>query len=129
MATQEPKKSELAEPAAIPTHLRVSNVLVRILYFWTSFGVIVLGLRVLLLAFSANPDTTFVTFIYETSSRYLEPFRGIFPARELGESGYIDVSAMFAIIIYLLFMWGIMSFINHVEQNIADAQRRPTRIR
>jgi uncharacterized protein YggT (Ycf19 family) len=109
-------------PVETPTYLRVSNILVRFLYFWTLFGVIVLSLRVLLLAFSANPATEFVTFIYDTSSRYLEPFRGIFPTKETGSGGYLDVSALFAIIMYLLFMWAVVALIEYVERRMREAQ-------
>lgn len=123
MATQQSTSGAAVVPVT-PMHLRVGNVLVRVLYFWVLFGVIVLTLRVFLLAFSANPSTNFVTFIYETSSRYLEPFRGIFPAKPVSETGYFDVSAVFAIIMYLLFMWAVSALIAYVERSIAEAQRR-----
>jgi uncharacterized protein YggT (Ycf19 family) len=106
----------------VPTHLTASNIVVRLVRLWVLFGVIVLGLRVFLLAFSANQSTPFVTFVYETSSRYLEPFRGIFPAREVGESGYFDVSAVFAIIIYLLIAWAVAALVSHVELKMETAR-------
>ena len=121
MARQESISKDKADEQEVPTSWRVSNVLVRILYFWTIFGVITLSLRVLLLAFSANPATGFVTFIYDTSSRYLEPFRGIFPTRGVGEAGYLDVSALFAIIMYMLFLWAVLALIDYVERNMQNA--------
>ena len=77
-----------------------------------------LGLRVFLLAFSANAATPFVDFIYRTSADYLAPFRGIFPARSIGETGYLDVAAIFAIIIYLLVAWGFRALITYVSHKI-----------
>lgn len=127
MTAQEATKKEEKESYELPTHVRVSNIIVRILYFWTIFGTIVLSLRVVLLAFSANPETRFVTFVYETSDRYLEPFRGIFSSRGFGQSGYLDVSALFAIIMYLLFLWGVCALINYVERVIRDTEQRSTK--
>lgn len=115
-------KDNNSKPDALPPYLRVSNILVRFLFLWTVFGVIVLSFRVLLLAFSANPATRFVNFVYDTSNRYLEPFRGIFHSRTVGETGYLDISAMFAVIVYLLFLWGILALIDFVERKIQETK-------
>lgn len=99
----------------MPKHLSVGNVIVRLFYAWTIFGITVLGLRVFLLAFSASTEARFVTFIYETSASYLAPFRGIFPGRDVGATGYLDVSSLFAIIIYLFIAWMIASLISYLQ--------------
>lgn len=113
----------------VPKPLRVSNILIRLWYLWTIFGVVVLSLRVVLLAFSANRATGFVTFIYETSDRYLEPFRQIFPSRHIGNSGYLDVSAIFAILVYILVLWGIMALIEFVEHKMHEVKSSHTLVR
>ena len=113
-----------ADTHEVPKYLRVGNILARFLYLWTMFGVLTLGLRVILKAFSANPSTRFVTFVYDTSARYLEPFRGIFPPRHVGETGYLDISALFAIIMYVLFLWAVLVLIEHVERSIKQAMER-----
>lgn len=122
MDVQDTKRRKQVAPREVrtesPKQWRIGNILARIVYFWTIFGVITLSLRVLLLMFSANTETRFVTFIYETSSRYLEPFRGIFPARSIGDTGYFDVSALFAIVMYILFLWGVIALIEYVERNL-----------
>jgi uncharacterized protein YggT (Ycf19 family) len=107
-----------------PRRLSVSKIIVKLIYLWTIFGVIVLGLRVFLLMFSANATTPFVTFIYETSATYLAPFRGIFPGREVGSTGYFDASSLFAIIIYLLIAWGVTSLIAFVDMKIEEAKQK-----
>lgn len=107
----------------IPAYLRISKVIAYILYAWVIIGVISLTLRVFLLAFSANPSTPFVKFVYNTSADYLNPFRGIFPTKPIGETGYFDVAAMFAIIIYLFVMWGFSSLINYLQYKI-DLSRK-----
>lgn len=109
----------------VPGYLQISKILGYIMYAWVFFGIIVLGLRVFLLAFSANAATPFVEFIYRTSADYLEPFRGIFPSKSIGETGYLDIAAIFAIIIYLLIGWGFSAFIRYIQSKIDTIQSTP----
>lgn len=132
--------AELQNKVEIPGYLRISKVIAYVLYAWVIIGVVSLVLRVFLLAFSANPSTPFVEFVYRTSGDYLNPFRGIFEPRPIGETGYFDVAAMFAIIIYLFVMWGFSSLIKYVqykidkteheqEKEIAARQRQAARVK
>ncbi len=102
----------------VPGYLRINRIIAYILYIWVIVGVVSLSIRVFLLAFSANPDTPFVRFIYNTSTDYLSPFRGIFPSKSIGSTGYFDVAAVFAIIIYLFVMWGFSTLINYIQFKI-----------
>lgn len=102
----------------VPSYLKISKIISWLLYFWVMFGVIVLLLRVFLLAFSANMTAGFAHFIMQTSSDYLEPFRGIFVGKSVGETGYLDVSALFAIIVYLFIAWGFHSLVSYVQNKI-----------
>lgn len=106
----------------IPGYLRVSRVITWLMYFWVVFGIAVLTLRVFLLLFSANMTAGFSRFIMDTSTDYLEPFRGIFVGRSVGDTGYLDVSALFAIIIYLFLAWAFHALIDFVQYKI-DQQR------
>lgn len=108
----ESKKSQ------IPTYLSVGKVITYAMYAWVLFGIIVLGLRVFLLAFSANQTTPFVNFIYTTSASFLQPFRGIFPPRSVGETGYLDVAAIFAMIIYSLIGWAFSALVHYIQAKI-----------
>lgn len=112
MATTKQEKIE------IPTYLRFSKVIVWLMYFWVTIGVIALSLRVFLLLFSANTSAGFADFIMRLSSDYLQPFRGIFSGRNVGETGYLDVSSIFAIIIYLLVAWGFRALIDYIQGKI-----------
>ncbi len=102
----------------VPAYLRISRILAYIMYAWVIFGIAVLLLRVFLLAFSANLGAPFANFIYRTSNDYLEPFRGIFPPRQLGETGYLDVAALFAIIIYLFIAWLFSTLVTYIQHKI-----------
>lgn len=116
----------------MPRHLSIGSIIVKLFYAWTLFGIAVLGLRVFLLAFSASTEARFVTFIYETSASYLAPFRGIFPGRSVGETGYFDVSSLFAIIIYLFIAWMIASLISYLQikmRLVEDEHKKTARTR
>lgn len=104
----------------IPTYLSIGKILTYAMYALILFGEIVLVFRVFLLAFSASTTSSFVNFIYRTSADFLEPFRGIFPPRPVGETGYLDVSALFAIIVYGLIAWGFAALIGYINAKISQ---------
>lgn len=112
MATSKKNDTEL------PTYLTVGKILTYAMYSLVIFAEIVVAFRIFLLAFSANADTPFVKFIYETSGDFLDPFRGIFPPRAVGETGYLDVAALFAMIVYGLIAWGFSALIGYINFKI-----------
>ena len=73
-----------SQQVQIPGYLRISKIIAYILYAWVLIGVITLTLRVFLLAFSANPSTPFVEFIYKTSADYLNPFNHYLSVHHVG---------------------------------------------
>jgi uncharacterized protein YggT (Ycf19 family) len=106
------------EKIKVPAYLTIGKVIAYAMYIWVIFGIIVLGLRVFLLATSANPSTPFVNFIYNTSATYLQPFREIFPPKDVGSTGYIDVAAVFAMIIYAFIGWAFSALIDYIQSKI-----------
>lgn len=66
------------------------------------FGIVegVIGLRVILKLFGANPIAPFVSWIYAVSQPLLAPFFGMFPTPLLRRGGTIEFSALFALLIY-----------------------------
>lgn len=102
----------------IPTFLKISKIAVWALYFWTILGIVFLVLRVILLALSANAQVGFTKFVYNVSGTYMHPFNGIFPSKPINQTGYLDVSALFAIIIYLLFLWAVSALVSYVQSKI-----------
>lgn len=109
---QEQKKIE------VPSYLKVSKFVIWFLYFYILLGIISLIFRVFLLLASADSTAGFYQLITNISSDYLQPFRGIFPAKPVGEAGYLDVSALFAILVYLFLLWGVHSLISYVQNKI-----------
>ncbi|WP_353814952.1 YggT family protein [Agromyces sp. SYSU T00266] len=107
-----------------PWYLRLLKIATWILYLWVLIGVIALSLRVFLLLFAANPDAGFAAFVYRVSDAYLHPFRDIFPTRDLSDGGYLDVSALFAIIIYALIAGGIGAGVAAIGRRIERSERQ-----
>lgn len=118
---------ELAEVTP-PVRMRISKVASYALYVWVIVGLISLGTRVFLLLFSANREAPFVDFVYRLSADYLAPFRGIFPPHGVGDTGYLDVAALFAIFIYLIVMWLVSSLITYVQDKIDTHDREQRKI-
>ncbi|MEI6850441.1 MAG: hypothetical protein WCK26_00565 [Candidatus Saccharibacteria bacterium] len=82
-----------------------------------------LGISFFLLLLSANANTPFVKFVYQTSAAFLGPFRGIFPVRSINETGYFSPSIIFAIIMYLILALCMNALINYVTLKMVKHQK------
>ena len=78
------------------------NYLVRIINVVVGLFEAILGLRVLFRLFNANGANGFVHWIYQTSGSLMDPFRGVFTAHEIARGYTLDVSALFAMLMYLI---------------------------
>lgn len=83
---------------------------IRIIWFITGFINTLLALRITLMLLGANDSAGFVTFIYDISDPFAAPFAGMFPEPVRGVSA-LDISSIFAIIMYTLIAWGITKLI------------------
>ncbi len=79
------------------------------------FANVMLLFRVFFLLFSANPSTPFVQWVYNVTNDLIAPFRGIFPTKPVGETGYLDISAIFAIIFYLILSAVITNLMHYLD--------------
>lgn len=111
-----------------PFQMRISKIASWVLYAWAMIGIVALSVRVFFLLFSANTTAPFVDFIYRLSSDYLAPFRGIFPPHAVGETGYLDIAALFAIFIYLVLVWLLSSLIKYIQGKIDQHDREQRRL-
>lgn len=78
------------------------NYLVRIINVIVAIFEAILGLRVLFRLFNANPNAAFVNWIYSTSGTLMDPFRGVFTTHQIARGYTLDVSALFAMLMYLI---------------------------
>jgi len=99
------------------------SILEGIINFFVGIAELILGLRVLFLLLSANPNSGFVNWIYKTSDSLISPFRGIFNAQTIGRGHILDVSALLAMIIYALFGYVLVSLV-HVLSNMTHSNHK-----
>jgi uncharacterized protein YggT (Ycf19 family) len=101
-----------------------------LVYAYVVVTEIILGLGFILLLFGANPNPSFVDWVYRSMGRAMEPFRGIFPPIDLGSaannevSSVFDTSVLFAMIIYAIVAFAVHAFIEWLTHRIQrlDAQ-------
>lgn len=122
-------KQELEQTA--PASLRISKVISWLFYAWAVFGIFMLLLRIFLLVAAANIGNSFSVFVMNVSSQYLHPFWGIFPEQQLSDTSTLDVSAIFAIIVYLFLAWAFKELVEYVQgkidENVRNRQQQQLR--
>ncbi len=113
--TAQPNDSKLA-------FIKFSRVLVYLVYGFALVASGFLALGFVLLLFSANTSTPFVDFVYQTAQFFLAPFRGIFPLKQVSDTGYFSPSALFAILMYSFLAMGMHALINYVTFKMVQYQ-------
>jgi len=73
--------------------LTLSNTIIGIVEF-------LISLRILLKLLGARTAAPFVTWVYETTRPLLVPFEGMFPSSTISTGFVLEISALFALIIY-----------------------------
>lgn len=66
--------------------------------------------RFFLKVFGANPVAGFTYFIYSVSGFFVEPFRYVFPAPDVGTRVF-EFSTLLAMVVYWIVAWGIVRLI------------------
>ena len=74
----------------------------------------ILGLRVIFRLFAANANNSFVHWIYQTSDTLMSPFRGIFPQVNISNGHVLDISALFAMLVWAVVGYLILALIGLV---------------
>ena len=108
--------------------LNVSKALTYVVYGYMILAVVFLSLGFILLLFGANQSVPFTEFVYKVAAEFLQPFRGIFPVREVGETGYFSASALFAIVVYMLLALSVNSLITYITSKMIKHQAELDRL-
>lgn len=96
------------------THRKpAAAVVIDILRILTGALIVLLGFRFALKLFGANPEAGFVQFVYELSGVFMAPFRAVFSNDQVSGNVF-EWSALVAMAVYALVVWGIISLINAV---------------
>ena len=101
----------------------VGRAIVWLVYAFALIAIVIATIAFFLQLFGANPDSGFAQWIYRSASRVTAPFRGIFPSHVNGNS-VLDVSLLFAIIMYALFALLIHTLIDYIERRRDESVNR-----
>jgi uncharacterized protein YggT (Ycf19 family) len=103
LVMQYEQQAEAAEASPMPTFLKIGRVIVWIVYAIALLTALLLTLDFLLRLLGANSDNAFVQWVYRSTDSAMQPFRGIFPTKQLGNSASaLDFSVLFAAIVYFV---------------------------
>jgi uncharacterized protein YggT (Ycf19 family) len=121
---EEPPMSTPSPTNGRTTVLTITRVLVLFLYGFLVLTEIVLVLAFFLRLFAASTSASFTQWVYQAAGRALEPFRGIFPTLK-GESGSVlDLSILFAMLMYGIFALAVHALIEWIDRRIAATRYR-----
>jgi hypothetical protein len=101
----------------------VGRAIVWLVYALALIAIVISTLAFFLELFGANPSSGFAQWVYRSAARVTAPFRGIFPSHTNGES-VLDVSLLFAIIMYALFALLVHTLIDYIERRRAESISR-----
>jgi uncharacterized protein YggT (Ycf19 family) len=100
------------------------RALVYLVYFFVTVALIVLAFGFFLLLFGANPDAAFAEWVYRSLDRVMAPFRGLFEPIQLNGQSVLDVSVLFAMIVYGILAIALRSLIDWLTYRVDLIRRR-----
>ena len=103
--------------------IKVSKALLWLVYAWVAVVLVLLFLTFFLELLGANPTAGFVDWVYRSTERAMAPFRGIFEPIKLSDQSVLDVSVMFAMIVYTFVALGLHSAITWVTRTLDREER------
>jgi uncharacterized protein YggT (Ycf19 family) len=101
--------------------LRLARVVVTFVYVVVAACVAFLVTGFILRLFGASTDAAFTRWVYRNVDRIMEPFRGIFPTHAVSDQSVLDVSLLFAIIVYALVAMGLHALVAWLARAAARA--------
>jgi len=100
------------------------RALVYLVYFFVTVALIVLTFGFFLLLFGANPDAAFAEWVYRSLNRVMAPFRGLFEPIQLDGNSVLDVSVLFAMIVYGIVALALRSLIDWLTFRVETIRAR-----
>jgi uncharacterized protein YggT (Ycf19 family) len=108
--------------------LRIARALVLLVYAVVMAYVVILSIAFFLQLLGASPTASFTDWVYRAAARIMEPFRGIFPTKQVSDESVFNASMLFAVVIYSLFATllqaGVLWLSGHIYQR-ENAQGEP----
>jgi uncharacterized protein YggT (Ycf19 family) len=116
------------ETSAIRTvTIKAARVLLWLVYLWVTITLVLLLLSFILQLFGANPTAGFVDWVYRSTQRAMAPFRGIFESVTISDKSVLDVSVLFAMIVYGFIALGLHLAIEWLTRRLQIEQSRQHR--
>jgi uncharacterized protein YggT (Ycf19 family) len=106
--------------------MQLKLMLTRFTYFILGLVEAILGLRFILRLFGANSANDFVSWVYDVSQPILEPFFNIFPAVRLEDGFVLELSTLFAMLVYALIAYAIVALIDALTPDVEPETRTRT---
>ena len=97
---------------------RVARALTYLVYAFVIVALVLLLLGFFLMLFGANPDAPFAEWLYRGLRRVMAPFRGLFEPIPLDVRSVLDVSILFAMIVYGIVAMALDSLIDWLTTRI-----------
>jgi uncharacterized protein YggT (Ycf19 family) len=99
---------------------RLARALTLLVYAFVLVALIMLLLGFLLLLFGANPDAPSAEWVYRSLTRVMAPFRGLFEPVAVDGRSVLDVSILFAMIVYGLAALLLHALIDWLTDRIVE---------
>jgi uncharacterized protein YggT (Ycf19 family) len=96
----------------------IARALTYLVYAFVIVALVILLLGFFLLLFGANPDAPFAEWLYRGLRRVMAPFRGLFEPVQLDGRSVLDVSILFAMIVYGIVALGLHALIDWLTARI-----------
>ena len=106
------------------TIVTLGRALGYLVYFFLMLTLAILVLGFFLLLFGANPDAPFAEWVYRALARVMAPFRGIFESIQLNGQSVLDVSVLFAMIVYGIVAIALRALIDWLTYRVDLIRRR-----
>ncbi len=87
-------------------------------YFCVAIIELLIGVRVLLKLFGANEVALFVRLIYDLSHIFFVPFEGMFPSISFALGSVLELSAIFALVVYLFLGYLVNRLIELIRDSL-----------
>jgi uncharacterized protein YggT (Ycf19 family) len=104
--------------------IKAGQVLLWLVYIWVSVTLVLLFLTFILELFGANPTAGFVEWVYRSTERAMAPFRGIFEPITLSDQSLLDISVLFAMIVYGFVALGLNVAIDWITRLLRAEEQR-----
>ena len=98
--------------------LKIGRWVVLFVYGFVVVSVTILGIAFFLRLFNANVTAPFVEWIYRSAAVIMQPFRGIFPPVEGQNGSVLDVSLLFAMLMYSLFGIVVHNLVDYLDRRL-----------